>query len=477
MDLIVHYRQLLPDWATGEEKRTLSQIQSLQNAVLKCVNPKHYWKTAILSAKEIVSISNGVPFVAANSQQGLESVYERVMNEANSLIFEPVPPSTRWLFPPPPIIEKAEGIVKDKLYTFGGFLSNWTTFYDKGVVYDLGRSSVEAVKTFPLPKDFSMATQASATDRERYIYIAGGQRVTGCSHGSRTVYRFDAEREEFLRLPDLPHEVQSGMLTYVPHSNTLHYTGGSFNRSVKLFPHAPHYILHLPKEGPSVDKWQTTQKDWKWLEGHPFKDSTLLHHIAVTLKDKKGEEHLYILAGVSRDAGIIQSKRLGETVYECDTARDEPDRRKVFKYSPSGRVPWVRCKDLPIAFSHANPSHVRVAGGKGLLIFGGQTSLLKPTRRYRYSMAVMRHIILYVPSLGISRTVGYLPQWFRGEGAKALMAIRERVPLDGGGYKLGGILLFGGEQADPVNPPAPGRVLCCLCLLFLRYSKCHIVWF
>ena len=357
----------------------------------------------------------------------------------------------------------------DKLYTFAGFHKGWESFYDSGVVYDLSRGSVDAIRTFPLPDDLPRGTQASATDRERYIYIAGGQTVPGCAHGSRAVFRFDTQSESFIRLPDLPHEVQSGMLTYVSNSHTLHYTGGSFNRSVKLFPHAPHYVLKLPKHGNLVDQWEKRLQHWRWVPDVHL-EKPRLHHLAVTLSDGDGKDALYVMSGVKRDAGIREVKKNGIVKYNCETQSGEPDLRTVYKLVLSGYSrKWVRCPDLPIAFSHANPSVVRVANNTGVLIFGGQTSLYKNTGK-RYTMAVMRHIILYVPYLGISRTVGYLPQSFRGEGAKAIMAVRERIPVAGvkGKYTLGGVLLFGGEQASKTDPPKPGDYIHYICISYIN---------
>lgn len=470
MDVVFSVHPVAP-YFKGVSLHSDAWVDRVRRELVSCISPPDYWKIVLLIDGYLVAQDTSKPYVEKLTTVGkkplnassLERVYENILMRANALKFEPVPHKAGMMMPLPPILEKGKAVVKDKLYTFGGFWEDFGSLYRKAVIYDISKSYVEPIKEFDLPNDFPVGTQASTTDG-RYIYIAGGQPNPGCSVGSAVAYRFDTETEAFLRLPDLPFHPNSGMLAYLSGSRTLHFTGGSINRSVSLFDYAPHVILNLPESTAFYDLWAAGKTSWKWKQGPPLLDTPRLHHISVVLKDSAGKEALYVMAGVKNDATIsADPKDLEISPLGCVTWLGEPDIFTVFKYTPEKREKWLRMPDLPISLSHADPSVVPVLGGMGILIFGGETTLLGPKRKVRKSerkvsnekMSVIRHIILYVPALDISRVVGYLPKWFRGEGVKALMAIRERAPLPSGGTDNGGILLFGGEMGKN-GEPYPG---------------------
>ncbi|MEJ7680667.1 MAG: kelch repeat-containing protein [Segetibacter sp.] len=148
-------------------------------------------------------------------------------------------------------ISEAQGrVVNGKLYSFGGFDSQKSTFTPtkRAYVFDPLANTWSAIANLPYTPNgtnYGGVTHAGITTDGTNIYIAGGYTSntsgTGQIFGTKQVWKYNISQKVYTKMPDLPISVAAGQLEYL--NGKLHYIGGTnSSRTADL---GNHYVLDL----------------------------------------------------------------------------------------------------------------------------------------------------------------------------------------------------------------------------------------
>ena len=148
-------------------------------------------------------------------------------------------------------VSEAQGrVVNGKLYSFGGFDSQKSTFTPtkRAYVFDPVANTWTPIADLPYTPNganFGGVTHAGITTDGTNIYIAGGYTSntsgTGQIFGTKQVWKYIISQNTYIRMPDLPINIAAGQLEYL--AGKLHYIGGT--NSARTADLGNHYVLDL----------------------------------------------------------------------------------------------------------------------------------------------------------------------------------------------------------------------------------------
>ncbi|KAA6439264.1 hypothetical protein FEM33_13390 [Dyadobacter flavalbus] len=132
-------------------------------------------------------------------------------------------------------ISEAQGeVVNNKLYSFGGFDSQKTTFTPTKRAYKYDPvtnkwTSIADLPHTPNGEGFGGVTHAGITNDGTDIYMAGGYTShssgTGQTFGVQQVWKYNVAANTYSKLPDLPIRIAAGQLEYL--NGKLYHIGGT----------------------------------------------------------------------------------------------------------------------------------------------------------------------------------------------------------------------------------------------------------
>ena len=149
-----------------------------------------------------------------------------------------------------PVSEAQGRVVNGKLYSFGGFDSQKSTFTPtkRAYVYDPVANIWSAIADLPFTPNgtnFGGVTHAGVTTDGTDIYLAGGYTSstsgTGQIFGTKQVWKYIISQNVYTKMPDLPISIAAGQLEYL--DGKLHYIGGT--NSSRTLDLGNHYVLDL----------------------------------------------------------------------------------------------------------------------------------------------------------------------------------------------------------------------------------------
>lgn len=241
-------------------------------------------------------------------------------------------------------VSEAQGeVVNDKLYSFGGFDSQKSTFTPtkRAYVYNPVTNTWSAIANLPhTPNgaDFGGVTHAGITTDGTDIFIAGGYTSntsgTGQIFGTKQVWKYNVSQNDYTRLPDLPITIAAGQLEYL--NGKLHYIGGTnLARTLDL---GNHYVLEL----------NNLTAGWKTLASLP----NPRHHAGSAVYGGK----LYFIGGQHRhDAELVTQK-------------------DVHVFDPINNS-WSKLADLPVPSGANGRAHISsgtVVMGERIIVLAGE---------------------------------------------------------------------------------------------------------
>jgi N-acetylneuraminic acid mutarotase len=300
-------------------------------------------------------------------------------------------------------VSEAQGeVVNGKLYTFGGFDSQKSTFTPtkRSFVFNPVDSSWSAIADLPhtpTGENFGGITHAGVTTDSTDIYIAGGYTSnasgTGQIFGTKQVWKYVISQDAYFKLPDLPIDIAAGQLEYL--NGKLHYISGTNQaRTVDL---DNHYVLDLNNQAAG------------WTTLAPIPNPR--QHAGSAVYGGK----IYFIGGQhEHDAELVTQK----DVHVYDPTIDS----------------WKKAANLPVPAGANGRGHISSAVaviGKRILVLGGEivhqssvrmvsayspaTDLwenLTPLPQNRFSgvAGVLNNIIYYTGGSGTSTTFKGIPE-------------------------------------------------------------------
>ncbi len=246
--------------------------------------------------------------------------------------------------PQPYNVSEAQGrVVNGKLYSFGGFDSQKSTFTPtkRSYVFDPVTNTWSAIADLPYTPNganFGGVTHAGIATDGTDIYIAAGYTSdsagTGQIFGTKQVWKYIVSQNIYARLPDLPIRISAGQLEYL--NGILHYIGGTDSTRTKDI--GNHYVLDL----------NNLQAGWDTMAPLP----NPRHHAASSVFGGK----IYFIGGQhGHDEKLITQK-------------------DVDVFDPANNS-WSRLADLPVPSGANGRGHISSAGvvmGNRILVFGGE---------------------------------------------------------------------------------------------------------
>jgi N-acetylneuraminic acid mutarotase len=149
-----------------------------------------------------------------------------------------------------PVSEGQGKVVNGKLYSFGGFDSQKSTFTPtkRSYVYNPSNNTWAAIADLPFTPNgttYGGVTHAGIATDGIDIYLASGYTSntagTGQIFGTRQVWKYNVVQNSYTKLPDLPITTASGQLEYL--NGKLHYIGGT--NAARTLDLGTHYALNL----------------------------------------------------------------------------------------------------------------------------------------------------------------------------------------------------------------------------------------
>jgi N-acetylneuraminic acid mutarotase len=246
--------------------------------------------------------------------------------------------------PQPFNVSEAQGrVVNGKLYCFGGFDSQKSTFTPtkRAYVFDPVVNTWSAIADLPHTPNganFGGITHAGIATDGTDLYIAGGYTSdsagTGQIFGTRQVWKYIIAQNVYTRLPDLPIRIAAGQLEYL--NGVLHYIAGTDSSRTKDL--GNHYVLNL----------NNLQAGWDTMAPLP----NPRQHAASSVFGGK----IYFLGGQhGQDEMLVTQK-------------------EVDVFDPANNS-WTRLADLPVPAGANGRGHISSAGvvmGSRILLFGGE---------------------------------------------------------------------------------------------------------
>ena len=242
-----------------------------------------------------------------------------------------------------PVSEAQGRVVNGKLYTFGGFDSQKSTFTPtkRAYVYNPVTnvwSSIADLPFTPNGTNYGGITHAGITTDGTDIYIAGGYTSntagTGQIFGTKQVWKYVVAQNSYVKMPDLPIIIAAGQLEYL--GGKLHYIGGT--NAARTQDLGNHYVLDL----------SNMSAGWKTLASLP---NPRQHAGSVVYGGK-----IYFIGGQhGQDAKLTTQK-------------------DVHVYDPQTNS-WTKLADLPVPSGANGRGHISsgtVVMGNRILVLGGE---------------------------------------------------------------------------------------------------------
>jgi len=242
-----------------------------------------------------------------------------------------------------PVSEAQGRVVNGKLYSFGGFDSQKSTFTPtkRAYVYNPVTNAWSAIADLPYTPNgagFGGVTHAGITTDGTDIFIAGGYTSntagTGQIFGTKQVWKYIISRNVYTRLPDLPIDIAAGQLEYL--AGKLHYIGGT--NSARTLDLGNHYVLDL----------NNLSNGWKTLASLP---NPRQHAGSVVYGGK-----IYFVGGQHHhDAKLVTQK-------------------DVHVYNPTSNS-WLKLADLPVPSGASGRGHISSAAvvmADRIIVLGGE---------------------------------------------------------------------------------------------------------
>lgn len=242
------------------------------------------------------------------------------------------------------VVSEAQGrAVNGKLYSFGGFDSQKSTFTPtkRAYVYDPVANKWTAIADLPFTPNgtgFGGVTHAGITTDGTDIYIAGGYTSnssgTGQIFGTKQVWKYIISQNSYTKMPDLPISIAAGQLEYL--DGKLHFIAGT--NAARTADLGNHYVLDL----------SNLAGGWKTLAPLP---NPRQHAGSVVYGGK-----IYFIGGQhEHDAQLTTQK-------------------DVHVYNPATNA-WIKVADLPVPAGANGRAHissgVAVAGDR-IIVLGGE---------------------------------------------------------------------------------------------------------
>ncbi|MCJ8164432.1 hypothetical protein MKJ04_06210, partial [Pontibacter sp. E15-1] len=241
------------------------------------------------------------------------------------------------------VTESQGKVVNGKLYTFGGFDSQKSTFTPTSRAYSYDPIANNWTAIAPMPPmngtNYGGVTHAGFATDGTDIYFAGGYTSnssgTGQIFGTKEVWKYIVSENRYERLPDLPIVVSGGQLEFL--DGGLHHIGGTnASRTADL---GNHYVLQL----------NNLTGGWKTLEPLPMPR----HHAGSAVYQNK----IYFIGGqMGHDSKLVTSKL-------------------VHRYDPVIKE-WQQMAELPVPSGANGRGHISSAAivvGERILVLGGET--------------------------------------------------------------------------------------------------------
>jgi N-acetylneuraminic acid mutarotase len=245
----------------------------------------------------------------------------------------------------PYTVSEAQGeVVNGKLYSFGGFDSQKSTFTPtkRAYVYDPAANLWSPIADLPYtPKgtNYGGVTHAGITTDGTNIFMAGGYTSnsagTGQIFGTPQVWRYNVAQDNYTALTPLPEPLSAGQLEYL--DGRLHYMGGT--NAARTEDLGAHYVLDLNNTAAG------------WVSMAPLPNPR--HHGGSAVLNGR----IYFIGGQhEHDAELAAQK----DVHSYDPVTDT----------------WTQVADLPVPSGASGRGHisssVAVLDGR-IIVLGGET--------------------------------------------------------------------------------------------------------
>lgn len=241
-------------------------------------------------------------------------------------------------------VSEAQGrVVNGKLYSFGGFDSQKSTFTPakRAYVYNPLTDTWSAIADLPYTPDgpgFGGVTHAGITTDGTDIYIAGGYTSDSSGtkqfFGTKQVWKYLISQNAYTKMPDLPIKIAAGQLEYL--DGKLHYIGGT--NSARTEDLGNHYVLDL----------NNVAAGWKTLASLPNPRN---HAGSAVYKGK-----IYFIGGQhGQDSKLVTQKQ-------------------VDVYDPATNA-WSRLADMPVPPGANGRGHISsgiAVMGTRIIVLGGE---------------------------------------------------------------------------------------------------------
>jgi N-acetylneuraminic acid mutarotase len=241
-------------------------------------------------------------------------------------------------------VSEAQGrVVNGKLYSFGGFDSQKSTFTPtkRAYVYNPLTNTWSAIADLPYTPNgpgFGGVTHAGITTDGTDVYIAGGYTSDSSGtkqiFGTKQVWKYIISQNVYTKMPDLPIKIAAGQLEYV--NGKLHYIGGT--NSARTQDLGNHYVLDL----------NNLTAGWKTLASLP----NPRNHAGSAVYEGK----IYFIGGQhGQDSKLVTQK-------ETDV------------YDPATNT-WTRLADMPVPSGANGRGHISsgvVVMGNRIIVLGGE---------------------------------------------------------------------------------------------------------
>ena len=241
------------------------------------------------------------------------------------------------------VTEAQGGVVNGKLYSFGGFDSQKSTFTPTSRAYSYDPVANKWTALAPMPPmngtSYGGVTHAGFATDGADIYFAGGYTSnsagTGQIFGTREVWKYMVSENRYERLPDLPIVIAAGQLEYL--NGKLHHIGGT--NAARTSDLGNHYVLQL----------DNLAAGWKSMAPLP---APRQHAGSAVYGDK-----IYYIGGqTGHDSNLATSKL-------------------VHRYDPLTDT-WAQVADLPVPSGANGRGHISssvVVVDDRILVLGGET--------------------------------------------------------------------------------------------------------
>jgi N-acetylneuraminic acid mutarotase len=242
-----------------------------------------------------------------------------------------------------PVSEAQGKVVNGKLYSFGGFDSQKSTWTPtkRAYVYNPVVNTWSRIADLPFTPNgtnYGGVTHAGVATDGTNIYIAGGYTSstsgTGQIFGTKQAWKYIVSQNSYTKLPDLPISISGGQLEYL--GGKLHYIGGT--NSSRTLDLGNHYVLDL----------SNLSSGWKTLAALP----NPRHHAGSAVYGGK----IYFIGGQHHHDGNLVTQR------------------DVHAYNPSTNT-WTKLANLPVPTGASGRGHISSAVavmGDRILVLGGE---------------------------------------------------------------------------------------------------------